>query len=150
MARRAKVLRPQLEERNSVVRKKGKTGIPIPVYTPDGKDVVSWFVGVTVGDRITSFLQFDDAGKLIRYSSFQRDSGTIEGCPSADTWLKSTHAKNRARSMVGKGALVKRPYLSYHQNITRLAWIVRVTERGGIERTVYVSGDSVFETGTDA
>jgi hypothetical protein len=145
IARSTEVLLPQFEEADSVVRKKGKANAPIPVHTPDGKNVVSWFVGITVGDRIASFLQFNGAGKLIRYSSFQRESKSVEECPKADTWLKSSHVKNRGKSIVGKDALVKKPYLSYHQNITRLAWIVRVIEKDGIERLVYVVGDSVFE-----
>ena len=145
IARRTEILRPRLEETDALVRRKGKAGVPIPVYTPDGRDLVSWFVGVTVGDRIASFLQFDDRGMLIRHSSFQKDTRYVEGCPSADMWLKSSHAKNRAKSLAGRDALVKRSYLSYHQNITRLAWVVQVTDKDGAERRIYVSGDSVFE-----
>lgn len=142
--RKAAALLYDLEEEGSLVRERGKVNGPIPVYAPDGSKLVSWFVGITVNDKIASFLQFDEAGDLIRYSSFQRNKTSMEGCPDAEAWLDSSYAVRQAKALLGRSAVVRRSYLSYHQNITRLAWIVEAL-KDGTEKTIYVSGSSVFE-----
>jgi hypothetical protein len=135
----------ELEEKGTLVREHGKLSSPIPVYAPNSSKLVSWFVGITVGNKIASFLQFDETGDLIRYSSFQRDRTSVEGCPDAEMWLDSSYAIRQAKTRLGKNAVVRRSYLSYHQNITQLAWIVKASEKSGTEKTVYVAGSAVFE-----
>lgn len=135
----------ELEENGTLVRKQGRLSNPIPVYAPNSSKLVSWFVGITVNDKIASFLQLDEIGNLIRYSSFQRNKASLEGCPNAEAWLDSNYAVHKAKTLLGKKAVLRRSYMSYHQNITRLAWIVEASEKDGTEKTIYVSGSSVFE-----
>ncbi len=64
---------------DALVLRKGRLAWPIPVYSPDGK-IQSWFVAVTVEDKIVGFFQLLPDLILHRYSSFQRQPGSTAIC----------------------------------------------------------------------
>ena len=142
--RKAQELLPQLEEMGSLVRRLGKVQEPVPIRTPDGKEIVSWFVAITVADKIASFMQFDNSGTLIRYSSFQRQRSSLEGCPKSNVWLSASYPRKLAKRELGARERIVATFLSYHQNPQRIAWVVKSRDEDGRTRTIYVAGDSVF------
>jgi hypothetical protein len=125
------------------VQKDGKVRRPIPIYGPDS-DISSWFVGVTVKDKIVGFMQLDKDLTLIRYSTFQRHPSTIEGCPNAHTWLDPNYIVERARTKASRADKLATPFLSYDRSPSRLAWVVKATDKKGHMKKIFVAGDFVY------
>jgi hypothetical protein len=128
---------------DTFVQKAGKVEKPIPVHDPDG-DLVSWFVGITVSDRLAGFMQFGTDASLMRYSTFQRHTSSLEGCPPASAWLDPKYIKKRARTRASRGDVLSRPYLTYDRNLSRLVWVVNVKSKRGKVKTIYVAGEYVY------
>lgn len=130
--------------RDSLVLGEGKLARPIPVYSPQGK-VHSWFVAVTVEDKIVGFFQLSSALALLRYASFQRHPGSIAGCPSSETWLNPDQIMARANTLAQPGDTMEHPYLTYDQNPDRLAWAVNVRAPSGATRVILVAGEYAYQ-----
>lgn len=128
---------------NPLVQKRGRVEKPIPIYGPK-REIVSWFVGVTISDRLVGFIQFDSNLKLMRYSTFQRDPSSLEGCPKARTWLDPNYIKERSRTKASIDDDLEPPFLSYDRNISRIVWVVQAKEKSGHVKTIFVAGDSVY------
>ena len=118
---------------------------PIPVYSPQSK-VHSWFVAVTVEDKIVGFFQLSSALTLLRYASFlQRRPGSIAGCPSSETWLNPDQIVARANTLAQLGDTMEPPYLTYDQSPDRLAWAVNVRAPSGATRVIFVAGEYAYQ-----
>lgn len=122
----------------------GHLGNPIRVMTPNG-DRESWFVPVTVSNRLAGFFRYSPGGALMQYSSLQRREDTVEGCPSAQSWTDPETIRRRVEETAKPGEVVGTPVLSYDRAPSRLAWAVPATSPEGTTRTVYVAGPVVWE-----
>jgi hypothetical protein len=130
---------------DDAVRRTATVAEPLTVAGPDGRPH-SWFVGLTVGDRIVALFQLLLDGTVMRFSSFQRRPGELEGCPPARDWLDPASARERVIRQSQPGDEVGAPVLTFDRNPDRLVWSVSVKTRAdGRTRTVYVAGPSIYE-----
>jgi hypothetical protein len=118
--------------------------LAIPVESPHG-ELRSWFVPVVYKDRLLSFFELTPEFVPLRYSSFQRREGQMEGCPRAADWLDPATIRRRSAKLLHTGETAGEPYLSYDAIPSRLAWAVPVTSPDRRERIVFVAGEAVFE-----
>ncbi len=116
----------------------------LPVRAPGGR-LHSFFVPVTVGDRLAAFFQFLPDGTLMRFSSFQRRPGDFGGCPAAADWLELNRIQARAEDQRRMGETTREPFLTYDRAPDRIVWAVPLTQPGGDVRYVYVAGEAVYE-----
>lgn len=128
---------------NPVINKYGKVQAPIPIYDLENK-IVSWFVGITVRDRIVSFLQYDENINFIRYSEFLHKNESLERCPKAFTWLKPAYIKKLARTKVSPGYSLSTPFMTYDTNPSRIVWAVRASDNHNHKKTIFVAGTFVY------
>lgn len=128
---------------DNLVQKRGKVEKPIPIYD-EQENIVSWFVGVTITDKLVGFMQFDSSMELMRYATFQRRAESLEACPESKTWLDPKHIKERARRHASPGDTLKRPFLSFDKNITRIVWVVKAVDKTGTAKKILVAGDFVY------
>ena len=122
----------------------GEVGQPVPVVDPRGQ-LHSWFVPVTVGSKLASFMELMPDLTLARYSTFQREPRTLNGCPDADLWLDKQAIRLRAHSKTRPGEQVGAMVLTFDGTPQRLAWAVTVTDRAGKTRTIFVRGEEVYD-----
>jgi hypothetical protein len=115
----------------------------LPVLAPDGT-LHSWFVPITVSDRLAAFFQFLPDGTLMRFSSFQRRPGDFTDCPLAADWLDLTRIKARAEVQRRMDETASEPFLTYDRSPDRLVWAVPLIQAGGEVRHVYVVGETVY------
>lgn len=126
-----------------LINEKGKIGEPLPVIDPSG-EVDSWFVPVTAGDKIIGFMQFDNKIKFLRYASFQRVPGSLQGCPRAALWLDTAEITAQAKKMTTPEETLSLPVLSYDNHRTRIVWALTAADKAGNKRTIYVAGSYVY------
>lgn len=117
--------------------------IPLPVLAPGGA-LHSWFVPITVGDRLVAFFQFLPDGTLMRFSSFHRRPGEFADCPVAADWLDQCRIQARAEIQCQKNETSGEPFLTYDRTPDRLVWAVPLTRAGGEVRHIYVAGETVY------
>jgi hypothetical protein len=129
------------------VQEHGRLEEPVSVREPGG-GVHSWFVGVSAGDRLVGFLQLDRELTLLRYSSFQRRPGSLEGAPAKADWLDPGRIRKRAVEKLRPGEAAGDPYLTFDANPSRLAWAVPVVGAAGEGREIFVAGETVYEPST--
>jgi hypothetical protein len=141
---RAQALLQGGELGSGIVRQSARVGTPIAVLAPDGS-LDSWFVAVTVGDRLAGFFQLLPDLTLMRYSSFQRREDTLEGCPAAGSWTDADSIRRRAQAHARPGETAGEPVLSYDRAPSRLAWTVSLTAPDGTTRKLCVAGHAVWE-----
>jgi hypothetical protein len=128
---------------NPLIKKSGKVETPIPIY--DSEDViVSWFVGITVMDRIVSFIQFDQNLEFMRYSTFLHKNASLEGCPKAITWLNPVYIRKLARTKASADEILSTPFMTYDRNLSRIVWAVKASKNHNSEKTIFVSGQFVY------
>lgn len=128
------------------LRLSGAVGVALAVVAPDGTHR-SWFVPVTVDDRLAAFMQLGIDGQLMRFSSFQRAGQRAENysdCPPAADWLDRKRIQARAAAKRRADETVGEPFLSYDHSPERLAWAVPMESRRG-RRVILVAGDAVYE-----
>lgn len=125
------------------LRQLGTVGSALPVRAPDGA-LHSWFVPVTVGDRLAALFQILPNGTLMRFSAFHRRLGAFDQCPAVADWLD--HDRIRAVAAVQKrpDETSGVPYLTYDRTPDRLVWAVPLTHVRGDVRLLYVAGDTVY------
>lgn len=129
---------------DALVRRSGRIEEPRPVLSPDGR-LHSWFVAVTVGERLAGFLELMPDLTPMRYSSLQRKAESLEGCPEAASWLNPEIVRASAASHARPGERAGDPYLTYDRSPSRLVWAIRMENpRGGI-RVLYAAGSDVYE-----
>jgi hypothetical protein len=125
------------------LRRSATVNCALPVVSPEG-ELHSWFVPVTVGDRLVAFFQFLSDGIIMRFSSFQHRPGEYDNCPLAEDWLKPDKIKANAATQRQKNETVGKPILTYDLSPDRLAWVVPFTNEHGEVRLVYVAGKAVY------
>jgi len=103
----------------------------------------SWFVPVTVGDRLAGFFQFLPDLTMMRYSSFQRHDNSIEGCPTKELWLDEAAILSRFQDYAGAGACVGKPYLTYDKSPSRVVWAAVFKASDGTTRTLQATGKTI-------
>lgn len=121
----------------------GRIEAPIAVQAPDGRRH-SWFVPVTVGNRLAGFFQFLRDGTYMRFSSFQRRPGELAGCPAAADWLDPHRIRARAEAQRRPDETSSEPFLTYDRTPDRLVWAVPFKDARGEVRLVYVAGETVY------
>lgn len=121
----------------------GRVETPLAVQAPDGR-LHSWFVPVTVGNQIAAFFQFLRDGTFMRFSSFQRRTGELVGCPAAADWLEPNRIQARAQAQRQAEETIGEPFLTYDRSPDRLVWAVPLTNARGEVRFVYVAGKTVY------
>jgi hypothetical protein len=126
------------------LRRAAAVGEPIPVLGADRRHH-SWFVPVTVGDRLVAFFQLLPDSTLMRFSSFVRQPGRFDGCPPADQWIDPEGIAARAEPARSVGETAGEPFLSFDRTPDRIAWAVPLAAPTGATRIVYVAGESVYE-----
>jgi len=126
-----------------LLRVAARVGVALPVMRPEGPQH-SWFVPLTVGERLAAFLQILTDGTLMRFSSFQRRPGDLDSCPLAADWLDAPCICQRAQAL-RPGRQAGEPVLTFDGNPDRLAWLVRLTNPSGETHEVYVAGSAVYE-----
>jgi len=146
-----------------LVHRRGVVGRPIPVRipgssgTPNGRVATpgSWFVPVTVGERLAGFAlvdvvtgppagdpdERDPAARIRRWSTFQRHEGDLESCPPAPLWTDPGTIAATAVAAVGapEGAVTGEPVLTWERTPEHLVWEVTVAGR-----SVHVAGSSAW------
>lgn len=127
----------------SLVQKHGKVEKPIPIHGPKG-DIVSWFVGITMSDKLVGYIQLDSDLMVMRYSTFQRNPSSLEGCPEARTWLDPDYIKERSRTEASPDDDLEPPFLSYDRSISRIVWVVKAKGKSGDVKKIFVAGDFVY------
>jgi hypothetical protein len=115
----------------------------VPVLVP-GAGLHSWFVPVTLGDRLVAFFQFLPDGTLMRFSSFPRRSGESGGCPAAADWLDRERMQTRAAGQRQTGETIGEPFLTFDVTPDRLVWAVPLSRASGEVRLIYFAGDAVY------
>ncbi len=126
-----------------LVAQQGRAAPPLAILAPNGSPA-GWFVGIAVAEQLAGFLQFTQAGELLRYASFQRRPGSLAGCPQAADWLDPALIKQRAQAQAQPGEVLGEPSLSYDQAPTRLVWAVPTVKPGGQAGAIYVAGSYVY------
>ncbi len=117
---------------------------PIPIYT-ENKIIDKYFIGIAVEDKLIGFCNLDEENNFTSYSSFQRDQSTLLGCPLSKSWLDIDYIKNTARKLASPEDNLETPYLSFDNNISRIAWIViAINKTSGKKRKIFVAGDYVY------
>lgn len=111
---------------------------PIPVADPAGRDLHSWFVPVAAGDELAGFAELSPDLELLRYSAFS-------GRPPVTAWTDPETIRQRAERASRPGESLGEPFLTYDREPSRLAWAVTATDPAGGSRTLYVTGDYVYE-----
>jgi hypothetical protein len=130
-------------EVSKLIAKIGKVQTPIPIYNAEGK-IVSWFTGVTIRDRIVSFLQFDNDLRIMRYSTFLKRDSYIESCPKAFTWLDPKYIVEQARKKVSPDDELMQPFMTYDGSLSRIVWAVETCEKRDRVKTIFVIGSYVY------
>lgn len=125
-------------------RSKGVVGTPLPVEQPQGRQR-SWFVPILHHDLIIGFFEFDLNFAPLRFSSFLRRSGLLDGAPDAKKWLDTNAIKRTAAKLAKGDEELGEPYLSYDRAPSRLAWALPLKTHSRTKRIVYVAGDTVYE-----
>ena len=120
----------------------GTVGRAIPVRGPN-RELHSWFVPLTVGDRLAAFFQFSRNRTLMRFSSFQRRPGDCSGCPPVTDWLDSEVIQERAAKQLQEDETIGEPFLSYDRTPDRLVWAVPLSRERDV-RLIYVVGETVY------
>jgi len=115
----------------------------LPVFAPGG-GLHSWFVPVTVGDRLAAVLQLLPDRTLMRFSSFQRRPGELAGCPAAADWLDTGRIRARAEAQRRGNETAGEPFLTYDRTPDRIVWSVPLTRADGEVRHIYVAGEAVY------
>lgn len=118
---------------------------PIRVAEPDGDRLHSWFVPVAVGDRLAGFAELLPDLQFARYSSFQRRPEDTMGLPDLTTWTDPETIRQQAGRVSRPDETLGEPILTYDREPARLAWRVRATDSEGRSRTLFVTGDYVYE-----
>lgn len=131
---------------STLVRREGKVAEAIAIRTPDGT-LHSWFVAVTVNDRIVGFFQLLPDLTPIRWSTFQRREDSLAACPPAAHWLDRAAIRDRAAALAGGDETAGPPALSYDRVPDRIAWAVPLVSADGATRTVFVAGAAVWPAG---
>ena len=126
------------------LRRAAAVGQPIPVLGADRRHH-SWFVPVTIADRLVAFFQLLPDSTLMRFSSFARQTGRFDGCPPAAQWTDPASIAARAESVRSPGETAGEPFLSFDRTPDRIAWAVPLAAPTGATRIVYVAGESVYE-----
>jgi len=114
------------------------------VVQAPGGELHSWFVPVMVGDRLAAFFQFLPDGTLMRFSSFQRRSGDLDGCPAVRDWLDTDRIRERAAAEGRTDEKAGEPFLTYDRTPDRLVWAVPLIHARGDVRLVLVAGGTVY------
>lgn len=130
-------------EVNKLIAKSGKVQIPIPIYDVEGK-IVSWFVGVTIRDRIVSFLQFDKNLRTMRHSTFLNKDSYVESCPKAFTWLDPKYIEEQARQKASPDDKLMQPFMTYDGSLSQIVWAVKTCENQDRVKTIFVTGSYVY------
>ena len=130
-------------EVNKLVTKFGNVQMPIPIYDLEGR-IVSWFVGVTIRDRIVSFLQFDKNLRIMRYSTFLNKDSYVESCPKAFTWLDPKYIEEQARKKASPDDKLMQPFMTYDGSLSRIVWAVKAREKQDRLKTIFVTGSYVY------
>jgi hypothetical protein len=125
----------------TVVRKEGRVGQPIPVEHPRGS-ITHWFVPVAVNGRLAGYFLFDSQGALLGYSSFLRGTDRVEGAPELGSWTEPEGVL-RTASKSASGRTLGKPYLTYDGVPSRLAWAVPIQSESG-PTVLYVAGDHMY------
>ena len=125
------------------LRRSGTVVQALPVLMVGGT-LHSWWVPVTVGDRLTAFLQFLPDRTLMRFSLFQRQSGEFADCPVAADWLDPRRIQTRAQALRRSDEAISEPFLTYDKTPDRLVWAVPLRQADGRVRHVYVAGETVY------
>ena len=128
---------------DSALQNKATVLSPLPVTDPGG-GLHSWWVPLTIGDRLVAFFQFLKNGTMMRFSSFQRQPGNYESCPLATEWLDANSIKKTAATKIRQGETLHAPYLTYDQSPDRVVWAVRVTHTQEKDRVIYVAGSYAY------
>ncbi len=129
---------------NGTIHKSGRIGQPIPVQGSD-RGLHSWFVPVTVDELLVGFFQLQPDLTLLRYSSFQRHEDSLEGCPTAESWIDPQSIQRRIDKKMRQGEKVRELFLTYDKTPSRLCWAVVIETPGGSTRTLHVAGDIIWE-----
>ena len=129
--------------KSDLVVASGRVEAPIAIQAPDGP-LHSWFVPVTVRGQLAGFFQFLASGAFVRFSSFQRRSDDLAGCPPAADWLDLERIASRARARARSGETTGKPFLTYDRSPDRLVWAVPLTQAPGESRLLYVAGETVY------
>ena len=128
---------------DALIQKLGKIGPAIAIVSPDG-ELDSWFVAITVGEKLAGFLQLDRSLRLLRYSTYQRRPGSVDDCPLASTWLDITAISERARTKADPHDRLSTPVLSYDANPSRIAWLVKATAPDRRPKTIFIAGEFAY------
>ncbi len=115
----------------------------IPVLVKGG-ELHSWFVPVTVRDRLVAFFQFLPDGTFMRFSSFQRRPGESDGCPAAADWLDRERMQTRVAGQRRTDETIGEPFLTFDVTPDRLVWAVPLSRASGEVRLVYLAGDAMY------
>lgn len=143
MLRTARRLLAQGDAGDGPLRQRGSVRQPVPVVDPAGA-LDSWFVPVTVGDRLAGYFRFTAAGEYSSFSAFPRRGARFDDCPLAADWLDAGRIAARAEPLRRRDETAAPPVLSYDRTPERLAWAVQLTRPDGSARIVCVAGTSVF------
>ena len=142
--RRAKALVAGGLGGDALAQSSGRVLRAVPVWTQPG-DFHSWFVPVAIDDRLAGYFHLGDDLVLLGYSSFQRHTGSVEGCPPKKSWLNRAVIRRTAATLARPEESLGRPYLNFDVRGSRLAWAVDATSADGGKRTIFVAGDAVYD-----
>jgi len=117
---------------------------PLPVTEPGG-GLHSWWVPITVADKLVAFFQYQRNGVFMRFSTFQRQPGNYENCPQAKLWLDTDTIQKIAAARIRSGETLQQPHLGFDQSPDRLAWIVPATDANGNQRNIYVTSGYAYD-----
>jgi len=142
--RQASALLGSGEIGGSLVQSSGQIEAAKALLDPEG-NLHSWFVPVTIGDRLAGFFQLLPDLTMMRYSSFQRHDNSIDGCPAKALWLDEAAILNRFQEYAGAGEFVSQPYLTYDKSPSRLVWAALCRASDGTTRTLQTTGSTIEE-----
>lgn len=111
----------------------------VPIVDPAGRHE-RWFVPVVVGAALLGFVVLDRELVVHRWSTFQRQPGSLDGCPEVATWLDAERIVGTASTVAGAARPEGPPALGYDGAPDRIAWRVPLDDG----RTAWVAGPAAW------
>jgi hypothetical protein len=127
-----------------IVLDEGLLGDPIPIEN-DLREIVGWFVPITVRNKITGYYHFDHNLDLLRYSTFLRNPEVLADAPTTRSFLDKEIISQKASTLLEQGESLMTPYLSFDGNVSKLVWAVEAVKDDGSSRVIFVISDYVYK-----
>jgi hypothetical protein len=124
-------------------------GEPVLVREVTG-DPSYWLVPVELADRAIGFVRVTTEGRAVASGALYRHPGMLDTAPAVVTGITAADARERVADALGPDSVAEDPIYVHDGPPGREAWLVRVRERDGATRLLFVTGAGWYERSPDA